>query len=133
MEFPSSEKYSGSENAFLSRYPDQLDLVWGGLLGRYGMKSSGQSIVEYLLLMMVVMVLSQAFFTSSRFKDYFGQNSTLFDAMSTAMEYSYRHGLPIESGAVDSSGYSNGQDHETYYNKNIPRSRFFDTPASYGQ
>lgn len=96
------------------------------------MRSSGQGIVEYLLLMAVTIAMAQAFFKSSYFEDYFGQNSTLFAAMSTFMEYSYRHGRP-PGGAVDTRSYSAGQDHDTYYNTSGSKTRFFDTPESYGQ
>ena len=82
----------------------------------------GQSIIEYLMLMAVIVSLSAVIYRSSTFKNYMGDNSLFFRALRDRMQFSYQYALP-GSGKVNSSY---GQDHKSYVENG--ETRFF-TPA----
>ena len=91
-----------------------MDLVWMenkklSILN----SSSGQSTVEYILVLLVVVSLGYTVFKSKAFEELFGENSSLFAALKVRIEYSYRHGL---SGSTDNSNYTNS--HDSYLNIN---------------
>ena len=84
---------------------------------------NGQSIVEYILLMSVLMSILAAVFNSRYFKDFLGDDSAFFEALRKRYEYTYRHGrFGNEDQTPDPSGVR-GQPHESY------NGRFF-TPLS---
>lgn len=80
----------------------------------------GQTMIEYVLLLSVVVSLAFAFMNSDTYKKYVGKDSLLMQKLVRQMSYSYRHG---RQGEVDLSNYST--DHETYFNRDEGRSRFF--------
>jgi hypothetical protein len=84
----------------------------------------GQSAIEYILLLVVVVSLATAFMNSDTFKQFVGKDSILMQKLVRQMSYSYRHG---REGQLDESDYDTA--HETYYNKEEGNSRFF-TPIS---
>jgi hypothetical protein len=86
-------------------------------------QNQGQSTVEYVLLLAVIMVLVYSVLQSDRFKETLGQDSEIFAAMEKYIEYTYRHGGP---GLTDPSTYAG--DHETYKKDGAIGTRFF-TPA----
>lgn len=70
----------------------------------------GQSTVEYVLLLGVIMTLTITILSSKPFQDFLGPESEFLTVLKNRMEYSYRHGIP---GAEDESNYS-ALNHESY-------------------
>ena len=89
------------------------------------MNQKGQSIVEYVLLIGLLLMIAVSIFKSEQFKRIFGEDSELFTKLRRQFEYEYRHGL---SGVIDTSDNSYGGDHESFYSAG--KTRFFspDTP-----
>lgn len=71
---------------------------------------SGQSTVEYILLLSVLVTIGTTVFNSQPFLKLFGPDSQVFDILRRKVEYSYRYGS--DGIDVDSSNYSG--DHKTY-------------------
>jgi len=84
----------------------------------------GQSTIEYILLLVVVVSIAGGLMNSDAFKRFVGEDSELMQKMVRQMTYAYRHG---RLGEVDESNYD--REHETYFNKDEDRSRFF-TPIN---
>lgn len=83
--------------------------------------SGGQSTVEYLLVLLVVVSLAFTVFTSDAMTNLFGKDSSVFAAIRKRIEYSYRHGL---AGSDDSSNYDTS--HDSYLNvEKGDKTRFF--------
>jgi hypothetical protein len=85
----------------------------------------GQSVVEYILLLVVVMSLSATVYNSDAFKKFMGPNSEFFKALSDSIEFSYRHGL---QGFEDTTDY-NSLNHPTYTDGS--KTRFFLPQSQY--
>lgn len=96
-------------------------------------RDSGQSVVEYILLLAVIVTLCAVILNSDLFKRYLGPNSTIFVSLKKYMEYSYRHAQPPPldnlTSYQDSSEYSSR--HESYYNLEKDSSRFFMPSTKY--
>ncbi len=60
----------------------------------FSLKQSGQSVVEYVFLLVVVVFLLMTFFNSDLFQMYLGSGGKYYQTFSQQFEYSYRHGLP---------------------------------------
>lgn len=92
---------------------------------------SGQSAVEYILLLMVMVSLGMTVFKSDVFKNFMGPDSVYFETLRKRFEYTYRFGSPPIPGtdAGDSDGYSTR--HDNYYNSNAGQTRFFTPAESY--
>ncbi len=88
----------------------------------------GQSIVEYIMLMGVVLVLVLTVIKNEKFQEIMGPNSTIVNGMRDSMMYSYRHGRPGLS-SLDNSTYSGN--HDTYTNGDGSGSRFFSNDEPY--
>ena len=92
----------------------------------------GQSTIEYLFLMVVVVALFYSFFKSRYLQDY---TDELFSEISDSIQFSYHHGAP-SGGRTYSKSYSNPgygkTPHSTYYigGKN---SHFFISHEQYPQ
>jgi hypothetical protein len=89
----------------------------------------GQSVIEYVLLLAVVMFLVATIFRSQLFTDLFGQDSSFFAALKERMEYGYRYthgGLEAGSGRVDQSADA----HPSY--RESGGSRFAGATSPYG-
>jgi hypothetical protein len=56
----------------------------------------GQSVVEYILLLAVVVAIAMGVFRSRAFQDFFGKDSSFFTAIARSIEVNYRFGLNIE-------------------------------------
>ncbi|MBT3585283.1 MAG: hypothetical protein HN509_10270 [Halobacteriovoraceae bacterium] len=80
---------------------------------------AGQSVVEYVLLLVVVTSLAFTVFNSAAWKKFMGKDSGFFAQMRQKMQYSYRHGL---EGFDDTSNFVK---HDTYFNPAEGTSRFF--------
>ena len=85
----------------------------------------GQSLVEYILLLGMLLMIGVSIFKSAQFKQIFGEDSSLFEKLRRQFEYEYRHGL---SGELDRTDNSYGGEHESFYTQG--KTRFFspDTP-----
>ena len=79
----------------------------------------GQSTVEYVLLLAVIVTLASVVFKSHLFQEFFGKDADFVATLINRMEYSYRHG---RMGENDQWNYQN---HPTFYNKDENQSRFF--------
>lgn len=96
----------------------------------------GQSTVEYILLLAVLVSLSFVVLNNAAFKDFIAGNSGLFLTIRKGVEYSYRYGIPANSdtdfeGARDFDLQTN--EHALYYNSKEGASRFFTGPDPYGK
>jgi hypothetical protein len=91
------------------------------------LKNSGQALVEYLLLLVVIVSVVIAFFKSQIFLNYFGANGTLADGFKKEIEYSYRHASRGRAALGDPQNqilYSNGS-HPSFWNAAKGTSHFF--------
>jgi hypothetical protein len=59
----------------------------------YLIKDRGQSTVEYILLLAVIVFVVNAVFQSNLFKDFFGTNGKFAKSFRAETEFSYRHTL----------------------------------------
>lgn len=75
----------------------------------------------------VIMVLVFTVISSDRFKDFFGKDSAIFNALRERMMYSYRHGT---FGTEDNTDYNNAT-HDTYKMPGKNQSRFFSPLDAY--
>ncbi len=91
------------------------------------LNEKGQSAVEYILLLAVVMSLVMVVFRNKTFQYYMGPDSPYFETLRKYIEHSYRYGSPIVTGLTppDSNSYS---DQHTSYQSETGQSRFF-TPV----
>ncbi len=71
---------------------------------------SGQSTVEYILLLTVIFTLSMGVYKGLGFKDLLGEDSPVFKQMREFSEFTYRHGGSIKRVDSDYSGT-----HDTYW------------------
>lgn len=92
----------------------------------------GQTAVEYILLLSVISVLTFSVINSKKFKDFMGPDSSFFAAIRSQIEFTYRHGYAnrSENDKTDNNYSSN---HETYYNSDQGKTRFFTGGESYPQ
>ena len=72
----------------------------------------GQSTVEYILVLAVVVSLSLLVFRSNQFRGFLGENGTLTDIVKRQLEYSFRHGRPGET-RFQRPNYGSGS-HDSY-------------------
>lgn len=56
----------------------------------------GQSAVEYILLLAVVVALTMGVFKSKAFQDFFGDDSAFFAELARGIESNYRYGLTLD-------------------------------------
>lgn len=90
---------------------------------------SGQSVMEYLLLLLVVTSLVFTVLNSQAFLALMGPDSAFFERLKTQQEYSYRHTHLSELD--DTSSYDGI--HHSYVNPATNTSRFFSTTKAYPQ
>lgn len=97
----------------------------------YPMKlQRGQSTIEYVLLLAVVMLLISVVFKSPLFSKLLGEDSSFFKILKDRMEFSYRH---THAGANPDEGQrdiSTAAQHDSY-SKNS-KSRFAGATSEYG-
>lgn len=75
----------------------------------------GQSTVEYILVIAVVLSLTILVFRSNQFRDFLGENGRMTDIVTRQLEYSYRHGRPGDTRFTQPN-YSS-ETHETYFGR----------------
>ena len=85
----------------------------------------GQTTIEYVLLLAVIIGLASTVFRSRLFQEVFGADSDFIAALIVRMEYAYRHG---RMGGEDNRNY---QQHPTFYNREEGKSRFFAPAEAY--
>jgi NADH:ubiquinone oxidoreductase subunit 3 (subunit A) len=83
----------------------------------------GQSTVEYILLLAVLVSLGVSVMNSARLKQFLGPNSEFFGKLRDRIEYSYRHGN-VGLSSTDNSDYESGN-HNSYTNPEDSNSRFY--------
>ncbi len=89
----------------------------------------GQSMVEYILLVLVIVVTIRTLVKSELVQSIFGPNGKFTSAIGKQMEHTYQHGYSgpryqgvIDYGTVNHPGYKNGGE-----------SRFFTGTERYGE
>lgn len=87
-------------------------------------KSQGQSLVEYMMLLSVLLIMGFSIFNSKKFKEMTGANSEVFNNYKRFIEYTYMHGL---SGASDGANINPDyvRNHDTYWNNEKNSTHFF--------
>ncbi len=90
------------------------------------MNRQGQSLVEYILLLGMLLMIGVSIFKSDAFKNIFGEDSALFAKLRKQFEYEYRHGL---SGNNDRTNESYGGEHESFFTGG--KTRFFSPETPY--
>lgn len=88
----------------------------------------GQTTVEYILLLAVVISLFSLVFRSNAFQNLLGEDGSFFQGIAGKMEYSYRNGLP-GNDRFTNPNYSNQATVPTYYNNG--ETRFFSAKDPY--
>ncbi|MDC1173764.1 hypothetical protein OAT67_00080 [Bacteriovoracaceae bacterium] len=88
----------------------------------------GQTTVEYVLLLAVVISFTVAIFQSQRFQEFMGSDSAFFTVIKTRMEYNYRHAyLPPEP----EMNLDVKAPHDSFYDSEGDSSHFFVTIKAY--
>lgn len=90
--------------------------------------NEGQSVVEYLLLLLVVVTLGFAVFRSEAFRGIIGPEAAMFQQIKIQKEYSFRHSHPMTQPG-DSSDFMGN--HHSYKNPDTGRTRFFSNSTPY--
>ena len=88
----------------------------------------GQSTVEYVLLLAVVLSVFFTVFRSRTFQDFFGEDSSFFNAIAQKMRLDYRYGTNVSADEDIGSGISNN--HPTFSQPDGSVSRFFGYPPA---
>lgn len=89
----------------------------------------GQTSVEYILLIAVIVVIATSVFKSSGFQQLFGAEGLFAKTYREEVEYSYRHTLGGRK-AFSEPNYS-GSNHDSY--KGGGQTRFFGAVEKYGK
>lgn len=84
----------------------------------------GQSTVEYLLLLAVIIAIATTILNSTRFKDLIGENGKFAKTIKSETQWNYRHGLPGRDPGTPQILFP-GATHPTYYNGARSKSHFF--------
>lgn len=109
-----------------------MDVVRLGNWNVFNLKNHGQSTVEYLLLIAVVISILTTIFNSDLFKNLLGNNGRFAKAIKEETQWNYRHGLQGRQPSPVPIKYSGGT-HPTYYNQAVGESRFFGPVEPYPQ
>lgn len=87
------------------------------------LNESGQSTVEYILLLVVIVTFISTVFNSRRFKEFFGEDSAFFTAIAERIRVNYRHSTVIAPS--DDIGLAPVREHPSFYFSESDTSRFF--------
>lgn len=93
--------------------------------------NKGQSALEYILLMAVLVSIGTTLFRSKVFTDFMGPNSVFFETLRTRYEFTYRYGSPPTGLEDPTEGNAYANRHETYYNGGLSQTRFFTPVGTY--
>ena len=102
----------------------RMDVVRLGNRNDFILVEDGQSTVEYLLLLAVVIAIVTAVFYSACFKERFGEGGRFARAIKDETQWNYRHGSPGRQAGNVPITYPNAT-HPTYYNSSRSSSHFF--------
>jgi len=91
----------------------------------------GQSTVEYILLLAVVISLIYTVINSARFKDIVGEGGSFANKMKNSMEWNYRFGSQGTEG-FSTIQYPGGR-HPTYFNSSTGFTHFIGPIKPYGE
>lgn len=101
-------------------------------LGKFLLKDEkGQSAVEYIMLLAVIVSLSFTVFNNKIFLKYMGPDSAYFGAIRSYLGYSYRYGLPGAEDKEDFNSYERA--HPSYVNELSGQTRYFFPLEAYPQ
>lgn len=97
------------------------------------MSQRGQSLVEYLMLMVVLTTISNSILRSDLMKNLLGPQGQLMSLFKANIEYSYRHALPYSASESDPADedYGNFTGRHQSYNVNESETRFFVPEGAY--
>jgi uncharacterized protein (UPF0333 family) len=93
-------------------------------------QNKGQSTVEYVLLLGVVLMIVIGIFRSDAFNRIFGENSAVFEEYRKIMEHNYRHAFFGSSATPRTNSARKQTTHESYITGS--ETHFF-SPRSYGR
>ena len=101
-------------------------------MGKFLNNQKGQSAVEYILLLAVIVIFVVGVIRSPPFQSMFGPRSALFTQYKRYLEFSYRHThLDMEQDPLsDYEDYSG--DHRSFVHNNNGDTRFFLVSEEYG-
>lgn len=106
----------------------EIVFLVGIKIGMMNNKESGQTLVEYLLLTLVIVTVLYNVFRSDVFRNMVDLDGDVMDGFIRQMRYSYRHALPGKERPVINYG---SIDHDSYYDKKNQETRFFAPNAPY--
>ena len=92
----------------------------------------GQTLVEYILLIVVVVTLVMTFYKSSAFQKLFGEKGELGEKMKTQNEFSYRHAFYKPEFPDNPREGKDITEHPSYRGTNREHTRFFGPKDEYG-
>lgn len=87
----------------------------------------GQSMVEYIMLMAVIVVIAVSIFQGRRFQSLFGEQGSFAVFYKRELEYSYRHALRGNGATPETVDYNTP--HDSYVSGGT--TRFFGARESY--
>jgi hypothetical protein len=115
-----------------------MDVVWMAKseVTNFLKNSKGQSLVEYVLLLVVLSSLGYSIYNTKRFKDFIAGDQGFFLTMRKGIAYSYRYGREYKND-IDFEekmefNYQSNK-HDTYFNADQNNSRFFTGTEEYGR
>ncbi|MFL5783810.1 MAG: hypothetical protein ACJ76H_04310 [Bacteriovoracaceae bacterium] len=94
-------------------------------------QQKGQTLVEYILLLSVVVGIVLTFYRSKLFQKYFGNKGMIGQTIKTRTEFAYRHGY-MGTNDPQPKGSREGSTHPTYADP-TGGSRFFGPKDKYPQ
>lgn len=94
-------------------------------------KQSGQTVVEYILLLAVSISLVLTFYRSDAFRRLFGSQGSVGAAIREENEWGYRHAYLLRRNIGTEPVQYSGPDHPSYYDSNEGETRFFGPRAFY--
>ena len=103
-------------------------------MGISKLKQAGQSTVEYIMLLAVVMTFTMIVLKSDLFQSLIGGDGVFYLELKHQLEYAYKNGLPprgaegVRFPAPANPDYTNLTSHDSYYNGSGSQnntSRFF--------
>jgi hypothetical protein len=94
-----------------------------------GNKNSGQTLVEYLLMMLLVVGVMSVIYKSQIFQENIGKNGSFNLSLVALMKYSYRHALPGKKVEQYPPNYTSSK-HDSYQIESN-NTRFFGPAQGY--
>lgn len=91
----------------------------------------GQTMVEYILLLVVSISLVMTFYKSDFFKRFFGEQGSLGKMIKEDSEFGYRHAYLRNRPKEYSTGHIYGPSHPSYQNTEKNETRFFGAKEPY--